>query len=69
VREERGMVGQEALLAAVEQSTDAVVITDATGRIQWVNPAFTAMTGYTREESFGAEPAHSQIRPPTPAIL
>jgi PAS domain S-box-containing protein len=44
------------LIAAVEQSADAVVICDASGEIQYVNPAFTAMTGYTREEALGQNP-------------
>jgi PAS domain S-box-containing protein len=38
------------LIAAVEQAADGIVITDATGAIQYVNPAFTALTGYTAEE-------------------
>ena len=53
VRDECGIAGQEALLAAVEQSPDSVVITDAAGTILLMNPAFTAMTGYTREQSLG----------------
>jgi len=44
------------LIAAVEQSADAVVICDTSGRIQYVNPAFTAMTGYAREEALGQNP-------------
>lgn len=43
-------------MAAVEQAADAVVMTDADGKIQYVNPAFTAMTGYTREEAVGEYP-------------
>jgi len=44
------------LVAAVEQSADAVVISDTSGQIQYVNPAFTAMTGYGREEAVGQYP-------------
>ena len=29
------------LIAAVEQSSDAVIVTDSTGKIHYVNPAFT----------------------------
>ncbi len=41
------------LVTAVEQAADAVIITDTSGTIQYVNPAFTAMTGYAREEALG----------------
>jgi len=41
------------LMAAVEQSGEVIVITDAQGNIQFVNPAFERTTGYTREESMG----------------
>ena len=47
--------------AAVEQAADSVVITDSDGSIRYVNPAFTAMTGYTSRGSSWAEPALSQI--------
>lgn len=41
------------LHAAIEQSPDTVVITDADGVIQYVNPAFETITGYDREEVIG----------------
>ena len=44
------------LIAAVEQAADAIVITDTAGNIQYVNPAFTTLTGYTREEAMGQNP-------------
>lgn len=44
------------LYRAVEQGATAVMITDAEGRIEYVNPAFTTMTGYTREEVLGQTP-------------
>jgi len=50
------MVEQADLVAAVEQAADGVVITDPDGRIRYVNPAFTAMTGYSREEATGQNP-------------
>jgi PAS domain S-box-containing protein len=45
-----------ALAAAVEQSADAILITDVLGIIQYANPAFTLMTGYSREETIGQNP-------------
>jgi len=44
---------QEAALAA---TVDAVVITDRDGAIEWVNPAFTRLTGYSPEEAVGQNP-------------
>jgi PAS domain S-box-containing protein len=44
------------LLAAVDQAAEAIVITDPNGKIEYVNPAFTAMTGYTSEEAVGQNP-------------
>jgi diguanylate cyclase (GGDEF)-like protein/PAS domain S-box-containing protein len=39
-----------------EHGTDAIVITGVDGLIQWANPAFTRMTGYTLEEVLGVTP-------------
>lgn len=44
------------LATAVEQSGDSVVITDTDGNIQYVNPAFEQITGYTSEEVIGKNP-------------
>ncbi len=44
------------LSRAVEQTADGVFITDCAGVIQYVNPAFLEMTGYTREEVIGQTP-------------
>jgi PAS domain S-box-containing protein len=44
------------LAAAVEQSADGVVITDISGAIQYANPAFSLMTGYSRQEVTGQNP-------------
>ncbi len=41
---------------AVEQTADAIVITDRDGIIEYVNPAFETMTGYSREEAVGQTP-------------
>lgn len=38
---------------AVEQSPVSVIITDSNGVIEYVNPRFTDITGYSREESIG----------------
>ena len=48
---------QARLMSAIEQSTDVIVITDPEGAIQYVNPAFMKVTGYTREEAAGQNPS------------
>ncbi len=52
----RAAIEQASLVAAVEQAADAIVITDTNGSIRYANPAFTTMTGYTREEAVGNNP-------------
>ncbi len=44
------------LFSAVEQTNEAIVITDAAGTIQYVNPAFERLTGYGRDEILGRNP-------------
>ncbi|HIE55885.1 MAG TPA: PAS domain S-box protein, partial [Chromatiaceae bacterium] len=45
------------LSAAVEQSPNAVLITDLRGKIIYVNPSFTQLTGYSAEELIGQDPS------------
>lgn len=40
----------------IEQSSASVVITDVNGKIEYVNPAFTKLTGYTYSEAIGQNP-------------
>ncbi len=47
---------RERLLSAIEQDGEMIVITDPDGTIQYVNPAFERVTGYTREEATGENP-------------
>ncbi len=44
------------LSSAVEQTADSVILTDKQGIIEYVNPAFEATTGYSREETLGRTP-------------
>ncbi|WPL14512.1 Aerobic respiration control sensor protein ArcB [Thiorhodovibrio litoralis] len=45
------------LSRVVEQSPAAVLITDTEGRIEYINPAFSAVTGYSAEEVLGQNPS------------
>ena len=45
------------LSRAVEQSPVSVVITDAEGAIEYVNPKFVELTGYTPSEVMGRKPS------------
>jgi PAS domain S-box-containing protein len=42
--------------ALVEQTADHILVTDPTGVILYVNPAFERVTGYTKEEALGQTP-------------
>lgn len=44
------------LMAAVEQSGEVILMTDAEGNIQYVNPVFEQTTGYSRKEVVGQNP-------------
>jgi PAS domain S-box-containing protein len=44
------------LSQAVEQSPSTVVITDLEGNIEYANPRFAALTGYTLDEALGKNP-------------
>jgi two-component system NtrC family sensor kinase len=57
ISERRRVEDERARLAeAVEQAAEGIVITDATGRISYVNPAFEHITGYTRDDVMGGNP-------------
>ena len=42
--------------AALTAAPNAIVITDRAGSIEWANPAFSALTGYTLAEAIGKNP-------------
>lgn len=47
---------EQLLYQAINQSHDSVVITDADGIIEYVNPAFSRITGFARSEAIGRNP-------------
>jgi PAS domain S-box-containing protein len=44
------------LVRGVEATAEVIIMTDTAGRIFYVNPAFTAVTGYRPEEVMGSTP-------------
>jgi two-component system sensor histidine kinase/response regulator len=42
--------------AALRSAANGIILTDKMGRILWVNPAFTTLTGYSAEEAIGRNP-------------
>lgn len=44
------------MLRALEQSASAVIIADYTGRIEYINPKFSEVSGYSQEELLGQNP-------------
>lgn len=41
------------LLAGLQAAANAIVITGKDGKIKWINPAFSTLTGYAEEEALG----------------
>jgi sigma-B regulation protein RsbU (phosphoserine phosphatase) len=48
---------QQLLSKIVEDTADAVLVTDSAGNIEYVNAAFEQMTGFTRAEVLGKNPS------------
>ncbi len=47
---------------ALEVNSEGVVITDSNGNAQWINNAFSEITGYYLEEVFGKKCEYIKIR-------
>lgn len=56
------------LSRAVEQSADVIIITSSDGIIEYVNPAFESLTGYTQKEAVGQSPRMLNSGQQAPAI-
>lgn len=52
---------------ALQAADNAIIITNQSGQIEWCNPAFCSLTGYTEAEAKGKTPGqlvHSTFQPP-----
>jgi len=56
VERNRAEAAVRQLSSIVEQTEDTVMVTDCDGVIEYVNPAFERLTGYTKEETLGKTP-------------
>ena len=54
---EAGHLEHQRLAAVAERTTNAVMISDVQGRIQWVNEGFVRQTGYQLDDVLGYEPS------------
>lgn len=45
------------LSTAIQNAAESILITDVSGAIQYVNPAFEHVTGFTQEETIGRNPS------------
>ncbi|NTW49905.1 MAG: PAS domain S-box protein [Chlorobiales bacterium] len=52
----RAEAERERLIAGIEQAGEIILITDPEGSIQYTNPAFERITGYSRNEVIGKNP-------------
>ncbi|MBE0424430.1 MAG: PAS domain S-box protein [Lutibacter sp.] len=52
----KAQIENKKLITAIEQSANTVVITDIYGNIEYTNPKFTEISGYTASEALGKNP-------------
>ena len=52
----RAQESRRRLATAIEQADETIMITDPDGTIQYVNPSFSRISGYSREEAIGQTP-------------
>jgi len=56
IEREQNLAQLKKLSRAIEQSGEVITITDKYGVIEYINPAFTAITGFTMAEAIGKIP-------------
>jgi len=55
-QEKKVELEKRTLSQAIEQAAESIIITDTNGIIEYVNPAFTKISGFTAEEVLGKNP-------------
>ena len=56
------------LSCAVEQSADTILVTNSDGIIEYVNPTFEALTGYSQQDVVGQTPSMLKSGQPAPVL-
>ncbi len=56
------------LSRVASETTNGVVITDAQGRVEWINEGFTRITGYTLDDILGQQPGSLLQGPQTDPV-
>ncbi len=67
-QEKESQSKMKVLSQIAEENIHAVIITDAEGKITWVNKSFTKMTGYSIAEVVGHRPGHLLQGPETDPV-
>ncbi len=68
IRRKMAEIEVRKLSRAVEQSPVMIIMTDANGEIEYVNPKFSEITGYTYEEVIGQNPRILKSGESTPDV-
>ena len=58
------LLNDQSFKFALENTVDAVLITDMDSIIQYINPAFSRITGYSPEDVLGKKPSVIKSRTP-----
>lgn len=65
VRMQEMLIESKRLLRIINKTKNIIVLTDAEGKITWVNDSFTKVTGYTIKEALGKKPGNLVQGPET----
>ncbi|MBA2126955.1 histidine kinase [Hyphomicrobium methylovorum] len=65
LQRERAEAHMRKLSSAIEQTADSVIITDRTGIVEYANPSYQFLTGYSRDEIVGSTAGFLQPEDPS----
>ncbi|HUG12443.1 MAG TPA: PAS domain-containing protein, partial [Opitutaceae bacterium] len=66
---QKAQVHLERLALVAERTTNAVIVADAFGKVEWVNHGFTTLTGYDAAEVIGRKPGELLQGPGTDPVI